>query len=87
MPPLSDQSSGLIDREDGADVVVPVVFRRSALEALKGEGLHVEGTMQLVENASRGALAIVIWSAEMPDWPDPVPGNAAAAAEREERCS
>lgn len=65
------------------DITVKLRLRASALqEMVKGDGLPVHGTMHLVEEPD-GAFAICIWSAEIPDWPDPVPGNAAAVAERE----
>lgn len=84
----SEQSdSGLITREGSAgDLVVAVRMRCSAFSAMtKGGGLPVNGTMQLILEEDKQAYAICVWSASMPDWPDPVPGNAAAAAEKGRR--
>lgn len=76
----SEQSDTLLRRQAGDDVAVVVTFRRSAFERLTSEGLPVNGMMNLVPEPS-GGYAVCVWSGEMPDWPDPVPGNAAAAAD------
>jgi hypothetical protein len=77
-------SAGLLGRERRRDdIEVQVRFRMSAFQALRGIGLPVHGTMSLVEDDD--AYAVVVWSGEMPDWPDPVPGNEAARAEKAER--
>jgi len=78
------QSSGLQDRQAGDDVAVVVRVRWSAFEQLVGEGLAVEGMMQLIPERA-GGFSICIWSPEMPDWPDPVPLNDEARRERDAR--
>lgn len=67
-----------------SDVVVRLRLRQSALEAMvNGSGLPVSGTLRLDEQ-SDGTFVMHLWSAEIPDWPDPVPSNEAARAALED---
>lgn len=70
----------LIAREPGEDVEITLRLRQSAWSRLTGAGLPVSGVMQLV-NADDGAYVLAVWSAEKPDWPEPIPGNEAARDE------
>ena len=74
-----------LKRERGDDVEVTLRIRRSAFEALTSEhGAPMEGFLSLVEEDD-GAYAICVWTLEMPELPDPVPGSRSARLELAER--
>lgn len=68
-----------------SDVTIAVRLRPTALEQLVSGGVTVNGVMQLIPDED-GAYSICVWSTELPaELPDPIPGNAAAAAELKAR--